>query len=307
MEAKAVTDVDSISESKLTAQEASSIVMNATSKANVAIDDVVVVVKPYVKAEVESATPPMFAEATLSADAPQLGSRFRQVLCIGDSLTSGLHYISSTSGDHHHHPYGKQLEKMIGSKDCKVVVKGYDGYGVTKILGQVYSHSSEFQNKFDGAIILAGTSDLLRCALKRSVMDGKAIKKYSKAIFDSIVHLCGLIRMLNPLSKDNRTTMIQASKIPITVMTIPQIGLEIKRPDVWKIRQSVNTQLRQWVKSEHLHNAIITIFDLSALFPLVGQSVKFVQSNWEHDLVHLTPDAYDKLAWHLKMHPSSWL
>lgn len=177
------------------------------------------------------------------------------IICIGDSLTEG--YV--TKETKRYYPYSTSLQKWLNKNSIhkyKIHNIGVSGATTSKILRHVKQQSLD-ENKYDIAIILAGTNDLLH---KTSAQIMENIKK--------IHHVC-----------------LHAGIPNIIALSLPQIHFE--RPVREAKRIVLNSKLRTWCN---------TMYNIQYI-PFGEMFMYNARSNiWAHNGYHLSVSGYKKMG-----------
>ena len=176
-----------------------------------------------------------------------------RIICIGDSLTEG--YV--TKNNPKYYPYSKTLKKVTRHK--KIDNVGMSGKTSDQILRHLQNNVR--LDRYDTAIILAGTNDLLRRSSAYILKKLKAIHNY--CLHQGISHVYAL--------------------------SLPQIHFE--RPLRESKRLALNSNLRRWCESNPQEITYIPF----------GEDFMYdrTSSLWAHNGYHLSPAGYTRMGTYL--------
>jgi lysophospholipase L1-like esterase len=189
-------------------------------------------------------------------------------LAMGDSLTAG-YYQSGLN----HHPYSINLIKLFSSSNIPLIVdqQGISGERVVISMARRLENLLVKSN-YDWVIILGGTNDL-----GYGVSAQHIFNEGLKLMYDMV------------LNNKNKKTKL-------AVMTVIENGYCTPEDIHDQPRQNLNKMIKNYVENYEDQNRICLI-DLDKYIPY--HSIKDINQRniiWD-DLIHLTPDGYDQMAY----------
>lgn len=203
----------------------------------------------------------------------------RNILCFGDSLTSGFF-----NHGRNFHPYSQRLSQLLNSDGrLKYYVKTSGkvremAHGsMTKRLPQVLGNSS----RFDWVIILGGTNDVAH------------VKNFG----DDDSFMTQLINVWQPrITRDIEMLHETAHRYGARtlLLTIPETAYEAwpSFKTLWVMRNRLNEDLRKYARRSQGN---VVLCDLAAKFPRHSLPPQTQALLW-NDHLHPTAYGYDKMA-----------
>ena len=203
----------------------------------------------------------------------------RNILCFGDSLTSGYYNHGQAF-----HPYSQRLGQLLNSdRKLRYYVKTSGkvremAHGsMAKRLPEVLGNSS----RFDWVIILGGTNDVAH--VKNFGDDDSFMNQLINVWTPQIVRD---IELLHEISHKYGARTV--------LLTIPESAYEAwpQFKTLWVMRNKLNADLREYALRSQ---GSVVLCDLATKLPRHSLSPEVQALLW-NDHLHLTPYGYDKMA-----------
>ena len=192
-------------------------------------------------------------------------TRKLRLLSFGDSLTEGWH-----KNGFKFHPYTIRLGELFKQikREVEIVNRGISGEVVYPEMITRLPAILEKDEKYDFAIILAGTNDMADLDNAQKFDLFKNVKRLHEIAHEKNIKTCAI-------------TIPQCS-----YDMLPQSGRYVK------YREEVNENLREFAS---VNSKLVCLCDLSRKLPMFGISDSDLMKYWDDDL-HFTPQGYDKMA-----------